>query len=108
MGRRLVPPIRRPRGDTERLERRSPLEKAEAVSDDRPAPAAPPIATSDLPGTGGTIGPLPEDFQVDEVPLYAPSGDGEHLYVRVTKRRLTTREAVSTIARAAGVPTSEI
>jgi tRNA pseudouridine13 synthase len=75
---------------------------------DHPAVAVPPIATTDLPGTGGTIGPEPEDFQVDEIPLYAPSGEGEHLYVRVQKRRMTTREAVSSLARAAGVPQSEI
>lgn len=72
------------------------------------SPSIPPIATSDLPGTGGAIGPEPEDFQVDEIPLYAFSGEGEHLYVRVRKRLLTTREAVTRIARAAGVPQSEI
>ena len=70
--------------------------------------ATPPIATSDLPGTGGTIGPEPEDFQVDEIPLYAPSGEGEHLYVKIRKKKLTTREAVTVLARAAGVPPSEV
>jgi tRNA pseudouridine13 synthase len=75
---------------------------------EHPVVTPPPIATSDLPGTGGTIGPEPEDFQVDEIPLYALSGDGEHVYVRVRKRRMTTREAVGVIARAAGVPQSEI
>ncbi|HEX4339277.1 MAG TPA: tRNA pseudouridine(13) synthase TruD [Polyangiaceae bacterium] len=72
------------------------------------APAIPPIATNDLPATGGAIGPEPEDFQVDELPLYAFSGEGEHLYVRVKKRLMTTREAVGALARAAGVPQSEI
>ena len=32
--------------------------------------SVPPIATADLTGTGGRIGAEPEDFQVDEVPLY--------------------------------------
>ncbi|HEX3593945.1 MAG TPA: tRNA pseudouridine(13) synthase TruD [Polyangiaceae bacterium] len=75
---------------------------------ERLSPSIPPIATEELPGTGGAIGPEPEDFQVDEIPLYAFSGEGEHLYVRVKKRRLTTREALVAIARASGVPQSEV
>jgi len=73
-----------------------------------PAPSEPPFATEDLPGTGGAVGPQPEDFQVDEIPLYAFSGEGEHLYVRIRKRRMTTRDAVLAVARAAGVPPNEI
>lgn len=73
-----------------------------------PLPSIPPFATNDLPGTGGTIGPEPEDFQVDEIPLYSFSGEGEHLYVHVRKRRMTTREAVAALARAAGIPQGEI
>jgi tRNA pseudouridine13 synthase len=68
-----------------------------------PTPFAPPVHTIDLPGTGGTIGPEPEDFVVDEVPLYPFSGNGEHLYVRVKKRAMTTRDAALAVARAAGV-----
>ena len=45
----------------------------------------------------------PEDFVVEEIPLYEPSGAGEHLYVRFTKRNLTTPAAVGMIARAVGV-----
>src|SRR6185436_4599409 len=44
----------------------------------------------------------------DEVPLYAASGTGEHLYVRIEKRSMTTRDAVRDIARASGVPEREI
>jgi tRNA pseudouridine13 synthase len=78
------------------------------MAGDPPSPSVPPVATADLPGAGGTIGPLPEDFQVDEIPLYAASGEGEHLYVRVQKRELNTRDAVRLIAAAAGVPEPEI
>jgi tRNA pseudouridine13 synthase len=78
------------------------------MSSERPSPLIPPIATLDLPGTGGAIGGEPEDFQVDEVPLYSPSGKGEHLYVRLWKRRLTTRDAVRMLADATGVPVSEM
>lgn len=45
----------------------------------------------------------PEDFVVDEIPAYAPSGAGEHLFVRFTKTRLTTDQAVGAIARHLGV-----
>ena len=71
-------------------------------------PTVPPIATRDLPGVGGAIGPAEEDFVVDELPLYAPSGSGEHLYVRVQKRGMTTRDAVRALAEATGVSANEI
>ena len=41
-----------------------------------------------------------EDFQVDEVPAYAASGTGEHLFVRFEKSGLNTRDAVDSLARA--------
>lgn len=44
----------------------------------------------------------PEDFVVEELPAYPPSGSGEHLLVTFRKRFLTTEEAVRTIARALG------
>src|SRR5690242_8130075 len=71
-------------------------------------PHLPPIWTADLPAAGGRIGPSPEDFRVDEVPLYAASGTGEHLYVRIEKTGMNTRDAVRALARAAGVQPSEI
>lgn len=46
---------------------------------------------------------VPEDFVVEEIPAYAPSGSGEHLYVRFTKTRLTTDQAVRDLARHLGV-----
>src|SRR5690242_3636784 len=66
-------------------------------------PHEPRILTADLPAVGGRIGPEPEDFQVDELPLFPHSGDGEHLYVQIKKRRWTTPDAIQRIARAAGV-----
>jgi tRNA pseudouridine13 synthase len=45
----------------------------------------------------------PEDFQVVEIPLYAPSGEGTHTFVDLEKRLLTTEEAARALARAAGV-----
>src|SRR5262249_43071472 len=47
-------------------------------------------------------------FRVDEIPAYAASGSGEHLYVRVQKRELTTPELVRRLARAAGVDARDV
>jgi len=62
-----------------------------------------PLLTHDLPGTGGVAKTTPEDFIVEELPAYLPSGDGQHLYVWVEKRNLSTQEAVALVARAANV-----
>jgi tRNA pseudouridine13 synthase len=45
----------------------------------------------------------PEDFRVDEIPLYPPTGEGEHTFVLVEKRERTTEEVARELARAAGV-----
>ncbi|ACL67108.1 tRNA pseudouridine synthase D TruD [Anaeromyxobacter dehalogenans 2CP-1] len=63
-----------------------------------------PFVTADLPGSGGALRRAPEDFRVDEVPAYLPSGAGPHLYLRVEKRGRTSRDAVRELARALGVP----
>ena len=49
-----------------------------------------PYLTAAVPALGGRIRSSPEDFRVDERPLYLPCGEGEHLYIRVTKRGLST------------------
>src|SRR4051812_48619060 len=54
------------------------------------APAPLPYLTKDFPGIGGAIKQRPEDFFVQELPLYEPSGQGEHVYVEVQKIGLTT------------------
>jgi tRNA pseudouridine13 synthase len=51
----------------------------------------------------GVIRRAPEDFVVEEIPAYAPSGRGEHLFVTFTKRGLTTPDALRAIARALDV-----
>ena len=50
----------------------------------------------------------PEDFRVDEIPLYAPSGEGGHTFVRVEKRLRTTEEVARELARAAGVRPADV
>jgi tRNA pseudouridine13 synthase len=56
--------------------------------------------TSDIPGIGGIIKERPSDFVVEEVPLYEPAGDGEHLYLFIEKQRRTTSDVVRRIANA--------
>jgi tRNA pseudouridine13 synthase len=62
-----------------------------------------PYLTADLPGTGGVLRARDEDFVVDEEPAYLPCGTGDHVYVRIEKRGMTTRHAVGLLARALGV-----
>ena len=55
--------------------------------------------TAELPGTGGTLKQTPEDFEVEEIPLYLPCDDGEHLYLDIEKRGVTTHEVVRQLSR---------
>jgi tRNA pseudouridine13 synthase len=50
----------------------------------------------------------PEDFRVEELPLYAPSGEGGHTFVRVEKRLRTTEEVARDLARAVGVSPRDV
>ena len=58
-----------------------------------------PSLTAQLPGSGGRIREVLEDFTVEEVPLYLPEGSGSHAYARVEKRGLTTRDLVVALMR---------
>jgi len=50
----------------------------------------------------------PEDFRVDEVPLYAASGEGDHTFVRIEKRLRTTEEVARDLARASGTSPRDV
>lgn len=63
-----------------------------------------PFVTGGLPGSGGALKASPEDFRVDEVPAYLPSGSGPHLYLRVEKRGRTTRDVLRDLTARLGVP----
>jgi tRNA pseudouridine13 synthase len=80
-------------------------------SDASPAPRSPvelPFEHADLAPLGGRVGPDPEDFVVDEQPLYAASGQGDHWYVRLAKRERTTADLKRAVADAAQVPEREV
>jgi tRNA pseudouridine13 synthase len=67
-----------------------------------------PFLTAGHAGIGGRIKVKPEDFVVEEIPLYAPSGAGQHVYACLEKRGFSTPQAVSAVARALGVPAGAI
>jgi tRNA pseudouridine13 synthase len=64
--------------------------------------------TADLPGIGGVIKSQLEDFCVEEIPLYEPSGDGEHLYLLIEKRDTTTSRVAHMLAREFHVKRSNV
>ncbi|MBN1140921.1 MAG: tRNA pseudouridine(13) synthase TruD [Deltaproteobacteria bacterium] len=66
------------------------------------------LLTEELPGTGGIFKAAAEDFQVEEIPCYLPSGVGEHLFIEVEKRNLTTLDLVRQLARQCGVRERDI
>jgi tRNA pseudouridine13 synthase len=59
--------------------------------------------TADLPGTGGILRHTAADFYVQELPLYPPTGQGQHVLFEIEKRDMTTRQAVQRIASALGL-----
>jgi tRNA pseudouridine13 synthase len=50
-----------------------------------------------------TFSPSPERFLVEEIPAYTPAGEGEHTYLWIEKRDLTTPQAIARLASALGV-----
>ncbi|MDK2742020.1 MAG: tRNA pseudouridine(13) synthase TruD [Nitrospira sp. BO4] len=67
-----------------------------------------PFLTGNIPGIGGHTRTTPEDFQVEERPLYLPCGEGEHLYVTITKRNLSTPDLVRRLSSSLGIKAQAI
>lgn len=67
-----------------------------------------PWNTADLTPLSGHLRRVSEDFYVDEIPAYLPSGEGPHWYVRLRKRDLTSERARDMLARAAGVKPRDV
>ncbi|MEZ6064434.1 MAG: tRNA pseudouridine(13) synthase TruD [Planctomycetaceae bacterium] len=82
-----------------------------AVSDDHgdpPLAASLPQLTASLPGVGGRIKVEPEDFVVEELPAYQPTGAGEHLFLWIEKRDVSADALLSHIARRLGIARGDI
>ncbi|GIW70719.1 MAG: hypothetical protein KatS3mg102_0261 [Planctomycetota bacterium] len=60
--------------------------------------------TAELPPVRGGFRECAEDFEVEEVPAYGASGTGEHLYLWIEKRGISTHEAVRRLGRRLGRP----
>ena len=56
----------------------------------------------------GRIKVAPEDFVVEELPAYEPSGEGTHLFLRFEKKNLTTDAAVRIITKALGIEMRDV
>jgi len=55
--------------------------------------------TRDLPGTGGRLKERPEDFFVEEIPLYPCTGEGEFAFLLVETVNLSTLDLVARLRR---------
>jgi len=51
---------------------------------------------------------VPEDFRVEEIPLYRPTGEGDHTFVCVEKRLRTTEDVARALARIAGARARDV
>lgn len=74
------------------------------MNDDRPTAIPDPVATlpaitADLPGIGGTIKVEPDRFVVREIPAYEPSGEGEHIFVSLTRAGWNTHDLQRRLAQ---------
>ena len=67
-----------------------------------------PHFTNDVPRIVGTLKEQPEDFLVEEIPRYEPSGEGEHLFVWIEKRDVAAEELTAHIARTLGISRQEV
>ncbi len=68
-------------------------DRGEAMND------TPILLTAAISGTGGVIKTRPEDFFVEELPLYPAAGEGDHTYILIEKRGLGTRDAIDRLAK---------
>jgi tRNA pseudouridine13 synthase len=67
-----------------------------------------PYLTAAQPGIGGQLRASVDHFVVEELPLYEPADEGQHLYVNLTKSGSTTKELQNALARLRGVNPTEI
>jgi tRNA pseudouridine13 synthase len=67
-----------------------------------------PYLTSWIAGCGGTIKQRPEDFIVEELPAYLPEGSGEHIYLWVEKRGISTAQAIDRLRKCFRLPAQAI
>lgn len=57
------------------------------------------LLTASIPGIGGELKITPEDFVVEEIPIYLPSGDGEHLFLWIEKNDISAEQLQQHISK---------
>jgi len=62
-----------------------------------------PYMTKDLPGIGGIIKEAYEDFIVEEIAVYEPDDEGQHLLVNLTREGETTRDVARQLSSLLGL-----
>ncbi len=67
-----------------------------------------PYLTQSIAGCGGRIKAEPADFEVEEIPAYPLSGEGEHLFLWVQKTRLSTDQLMGHIRRTLGLSFDDV
>jgi tRNA pseudouridine13 synthase len=67
-----------------------------------------PLMTADIPGIGGQIKREPEDFIVEEIPAYEPSGEGEHLFLWIEKRDTAAEQLQRHLSRTLGISSRDV
>lgn len=68
----------------------------------------PPMLTAALPGIGGRIKVEPEDFDVEEIPAYEPSGSGDFLYLWLEKRGMGAEYFMRQVAKRLDIAAGEV
>lgn len=68
----------------------------------------PPLLTADLPGVGGKIRTVPEDFEVEEIPAYEPSGQGNFFYLWIEKRAMGAEYFNRQVAKRLDIPVGDV
>lgn len=67
-----------------------------------------PYLTDGLPGIGGQLKQSPDDFLVEEIPAYAPCGEGEHLFLWIEKRDVAAEQLTRHLTRVLDIPAGSI
>jgi len=67
-----------------------------------------PCLTAHLAGIGGRLKSVPEDFVVEEIPAFALTGQGSHLYLLVEKRDLSHEQMLRHIAKSLRIPRGDV
>ncbi|MSR54538.1 MAG: tRNA pseudouridine(13) synthase TruD [Gemmataceae bacterium] len=68
----------------------------------------PPLFTPNLPGVGGRIKVECADFEVEEIPAYEPSAEGEHLFLWIEKIDMGAEFFMRQVARRLGISNGEV